>query len=240
MKPILFFLGLMALSCSSCRWMNYKQIKGNGVMRSESRSISHAQRIKLEGSYDVEITQGPATSLKVEADENILPYILTAEENGYLRIRSKDHVSISSANNIKVFITTDKLEELHLSGSGNIIGKNKFTAGNKLTLKIAGSGDINMEVNTPDITADITGSGTITLKGETKNQTVHISGVGDYNADELKAESAKIKIAGSGNVKVFADMNLDVSIAGVGSVYYKGNPTIKQHVAGSGEVKKIE
>ena len=240
MKRILFLLALVAITCSSCNFLGFRRIKGNGVLSTVTRDINNAQNIKLAGSYDVEMTQGPVTSVKVEADENIIPYIITREEGGYLVIKSRNNVSFSSEHNIKIYITTNKLEKLHLAGSGNIIGKNKFTGGNKLELKIAGSGDIKMDVNTPDIEADIAGSGSITLSGETKDERIKISGVGDYNADQLKAESANIKIAGSGNVKVFADMNLDVSIAGVGSVYYKGAPSIKQHIAGSGEVKKIE
>jgi hypothetical protein len=240
MKRILFFLALVAITCSSCNWMGFRRIKGNGIITTVTRDINRAENIKLAGSYDVEITQGPVTSVKVEADENIIPYIITREEGGYLVIKSRDNVSFSSEHDIKIYITTNKLEKLHLAGSGNIIGKNKFTGGNKLELKIAGSGDIKMEVNTPDIEADIAGSGSMTLSGETKDERIKISGVGDFNADQLKAESANVKIAGSGNVKVFADMNLDVSIAGVGSVYYKGSPSIKQHIAGSGEVKKIE
>jgi len=240
MKPIFLFLAVLALACTSCRWMGYKRIKGNGVITTLDRNIHFAERIKLAGSYDVEVTQGPTTSVKVEADENIQPFIITNDEDGFLVIKTKDHVSLSTDHGIKIYITTNKLEQLFLAGSGNIIGKNKFTGGNKLTLKIAGSGDMQMEVNTPEIAAEIAGSGTITLKGETKDETIHISGVGNFYADELKAENAKIKIAGSGDVKVFADATLDISIAGVGSVYYKGAATVKQHVAGSGEVKKIE
>ncbi len=227
------------MTFSSCR-MGYKRVKGNGDVRTEDRNITRAERIKLRGSYDVEITQGPVTSVKVEADDNILPFIFTSQEDGFLLIKSKEHVNFSTDNPIKIYITTAKLEQLQLSGSGNIIGKNKFTGGDKLTLKISGSGSMDLEVNTPSIDGDISGSGSITLKGETKDQKVHISGVGDYNADDLKSETTKVRIAGSGNVKVFADANLDVNIAGVGSVYYKGNPTIKQNVAGSGEVKKID
>ncbi len=240
MKRIFIFLALTLVVCSSCRWMNYKRIKGNGNIITQDRTVTNAQRIKLSGSYDVEITQGPVTSLKVEADDNILPYILTNQEDGMLVIRSKDHINLSTEHNIKVFITTNKLEQLHLSGSGNIIGMTKFTGGDKLTLRIGGSGDMKLEINTPHIDANISGSGSMTLKGETQDQKIQISGVGDYNADELKSESAVVKIAGSGNVKVFADANLDINIAGVGSVFYKGNATVKQHVAGSGEVKKIE
>lgn len=240
MKHILLFLTVIMLTATSCRWFGYKRVVGNGNLETQDRPVERAERIKLAGSYDVEITQGPTTSVKVEADENILPFILTRSEDGFLIIKSKDHVSLSTDNTIKIFITTPKLEQVNLAGSGNIIGKSKFTGGDKLTLKIAGAGDMKMEVNTPSIEAEIAGSGSMTLTGETRDQRIRISGVGDYIGEALKSENAVVKIAGSGNVKLFAAAKLDVNIAGVGSVFYKGSPAVKQHVAGSGEVKKLE
>lgn len=240
MKHILLFLTVIMLTATSCRWFGYKRVVGNGNLETQNRPIQRAERIKLAGSYDVEITQGPITSVKVEADENILPYILTRSEDGFLIIKSQDHISLSTDNTIKIFITTPKLEQVNLAGSGNIIGKSKFTGGDNLTLKIAGAGDMKMDVNTPSIEAEIAGSGSMTLTGETRDQRIRISGVGDYIGEALKSENAVVKIAGSGNVKLFAAATLDVNIAGVGSVYYKGSPAVKQHVAGSGEVKKLE
>lgn len=240
MKRILFFLIVMTITSMSCRWMKYKRIQGNGNILTQERQVSRAERIKLQGSYDVEITQGPLTSVKVEADENILPYILTSNEGGSLVIKSKGNVNLVATRSLKIFITTPRLEEVHLAGSGNVTGKSKFTEGNKLNLSISGSGDMRMELNTPELTATISGSGSMTLQGETKNENIRISGVGDYNADALKAENAKVRIAGTGDVKVYADMTLDVNIAGGGSVFYKGNATVKQHVSGVGEVKKIQ
>ena len=240
MKRICFFLATVIIIFASCRQMGYKRIKGNGNITTEDRNINRAERIKLSGSYDVEITQGSITSVKVETDENILPFIITSEEDGFLLIKSKGHVNLTATHTIKVYIITAKLEQIQLTGSGSIIGKTKFTEANKLTLKISGSGDIQMDLNAPDIIADISGSGSMTLTGETKNETIHISGVGDYNAEGLKAENAKVRIAGTGDVKVFAEVSLDVNIAGGGSVYYKGAATVKQRVAGVGEVKRIE
>jgi len=240
MRPILFFLAAIILTGSSCRWTGYKRIKGNGNISSQERSVSRAEKIILKGSYDVEITQGPVTSVKVEADENILPFILISENDGSLVIKSKEHVNLSPTNPIRIYITTSKLEQIQLSGSGNIIGKNKFTGGDKLILKISGSGDIQLEVNAPEVRAEISGSGSMTLQGETQNENITIAGVGDYNADGLKAENAKVSIAGSGDVKVFAENKLDINIAGSGSVFYKGAATVKQHVVGSGDVKKME
>lgn len=240
MKQVLLLLCLPLLLLSSCRWMGYKTIHGNGNLETETRNIRHAYRIKLAGSYDVEITQGPVTTVKVEADENLLPFILTTESGGVLSIKSKNHVNLSSQHGIRVYITTDKLEEIQLAGSGNIIGKSRFTGGDKLKLQIAGSGDMQLEVNTPSLESEIAGSGTLTLTGETRDQRIQISGVGDYKASDLKSENATVRIAGSGDVKVFAANSLDIRIAGVGSVFYKGDPKIKQSVSGSGEVKRIE
>ena len=73
-----------------------------------------------------------------------------------------------------------------------------------------------------------------------KESKIEIAGNGNYSAENLKAESATIHIAGSGDARLFADSTLDINIAGVGNVYYKGNPTLSQHVAGSGKIKKID
>lgn len=233
---LLTFLVLIA----SCCLFGCRHIKGNGIITTETRHITNASRVKLAGSFDVEIIQGANTSVEVEGDENILPHIITREENGYLVIKSEDHISYSSTGDIKIHITTPRLEEALLAGSGNITGKGKFIGADKLKLKIAGSGDIRMEVNTPTIESEIAGSGSITLSGETRDESIKIAGVGNYHAENLKSENAKVKIAGSGDVNVFAASQLDVNIAGSGSVNYKGNPAIKQKMAGSGEIKKID
>ena len=82
--------------------------------------------------------------------------------------------------------------------------------------------------------------GSLQLTGETRDAKIQISGVGDCNASNLKAENATVKIAGSGDVKIFADNKIDVTISGIGSVYYRGEAMVTQKVSGSGEVKRLE
>ncbi len=231
---------IVLLTSTSCRWMGYKQIKGNGIIITQEREVKKAQRIKLSGSFEVELTQGPVTSVKVKTDENIQPFIFVNENDGLLFIKTKEHVTLKSANPVKILITSSQIDEVHLSGSGTITGKNKFTGSNKFSLSISGSGDAMIEINTPEIIANISGSGTIKLSGETQKETIKISGVGDVFAEEMKSENAIITILGSGEVKAFADVSMDIRVSGSGSVYYKGAAVIKQHISGSGEVKKIE
>jgi len=225
---------------SSCIFIDSESVKGNGIISVETRKGLNAHRIRLAGFMDVELTQGSGTEVKVEADENLQQYIITEMEDDVLVIKMRSNIRFINSERLKIYITTDRLEQITLSGSGNIVGTNKFTGSDRLKLRVSGVGDLKLDLNTPELEAEISGSGSLVLSGETKDARIQINGVGDCNAETLKAENATVKIAGSGDVKVFADTNLDVTIRGVGSVYYKGAATVSQKISGSGEVKRLE
>lgn len=237
---ILLVIFAMQITAASCIFIDSKSVKGNGIISVEERKGLNAHRIKLAGFMDVELTQGSSTEVKVEADENLQQYIITEMEDGILVIKMRSNIRFINSERLKIYITTDRLEQLTLSGSGNITGTNKFTGSEHLKLRVSGVGDLKLNFNTPELEAEISGSGSLVLSGETKDAKIQINGVGDCNAETLKAENATVKIAGSGDVKVFADANLDVTIRGIGSVYYKGAATVSQKINGSGEVKRLE
>ncbi|MFX8860544.1 hypothetical protein ABTM70_20815, partial [Acinetobacter baumannii] len=62
MKKI-FVILLILSAFTSCQLILGEHIHGNGNYKSETRSISSAQKIKLAGDFDVDITQSDNTSL---------------------------------------------------------------------------------------------------------------------------------------------------------------------------------
>lgn len=237
-------IALLAIVCTvftlpSCDFINMETIHGNGHIATETRNISSAEDIEAHSFFDVVIVHGSTPSVKIEADDNLIPYILTNNEGGKLVIRTRDHVGLKSDNKIKVYVTTDKVEGISLSGSGNVTGDDKLNGGDQLKLHISGSGNIKLSVNTPSVEAGISGSGSIELNGETKDTKITITGSGDYKAQDLQAENAEVHITGNGNVNVAASVKLNVHITGSGDVYYKGSPSIEQHITGSGSIKQM-
>lgn len=239
MRSFLVALAILFMAVS-CVFIDRETVSGSGNITVEERRGLTAHRIKLAGFMDVELTQGSGTAVKVEADDNLQPYIITEMDEGVLVIKMKSNIRFINSERLKIYITTDRLEQLTLSGSGNITGTNKFTGADHLKLRVSGVGDLQLDLNTPELEAEISGSGSLALSGETKDAKIQINGVGDCNAATLKAENATVKISGSGDVKLFADNRLDVTIRGVGSVYYKGSATVSQKISGSGEVKRLE
>ena len=224
----------------SCDFIHMETIHGNGNMSSENRNISEASRIKSRGSFDVKIVQGSTPSIKIEADANLIPYILTDMEDGALVIHTKDHVGLSSDHKITVYVTTDKVEEVEVNGSGDVTADAKIAGGDHLKLGIYGSGNMKLDVNTPKTESTIAGSGDITLTGETKDSKIEIDGNGNYKAEDLQSENTEVHINGSGNARLACSVKLEIHIAGSGDVYYKGSPSITQHVAGSGNIQQIQ
>ena len=239
MKKFLPALIITALF-ASCFNPLRKTIDGDGNVSTTERNLSSFKNIKCEGSYDVEVSLGSPSSIKIETDGNLQSYILTDVNGDNLDIHTKNDLNLKPSQKIKLIIVTDKLEGFKLSGAGSIKSTNKITGGDHLDLDISGSGDMHFDVNTPNVDASISGTGDIYVSGEAKDSKIDIAGNGNFHAEDLKTENTKIKIAGSGDADVFADGSLDINIAGVGNVNYKGNASVSQNVAGSGKIKKIE
>ncbi len=236
-KCLQFSLAIIFLS--GC-YVNGEKIKGNGNTSSETRSVSSADRIESMGSFNIEIIEGSTPSVRIEGESNLIPYIITENTDGLLRIRVKKGYNIQTSRPLKIYVTTPKLELVSLAGSGDVKGSSKFSGASELELNIAGSGNISLEVNTPEINADIAGSGDINLVGETRDLSIDIAGSGNFEGMNMKSENVNISIAGSGDVNVFADKKLDVDIAGMGDINYKGNAVVTKSIAGSGKINKVE
>lgn len=234
-----YLLVFSSLFMFSCR-MTDKTIEGNGKIVTQNRVVQKAEKIELSGNFDVEITQADQTTVSIDADENLQSFIVINESDNKLVFKEKKNYQLKSEFPIKIRISTPKLSKISLKGSGAVIGKNKFTGMDKLLLSLSGSGKMDLALNSPAIEVDIAGVGSMVLAGETKNAEFNIAGSGDCDATQLKTENTKVKVAGVGTIKVFADVLLDVNVAGSGSVYYKGAATVKQKIAGIGSIKKLD
>lgn len=240
MRKLYLLIPVFILLLGSCENMFHKTVNGNGNVTTEQRHVNRADRIKSYGSFDIVIVQGTTTSLKVEADENLMQYIVTENRDGALIVKARDNYNLRSDNPIKITVTTNELEEIEAAGSGNVRGEGKFTGRDHLKISVAGTGNVDLNVNTPEIDSHIAGTGNITLSGETRDSKIDIAGMGDYNAENLMSEEVEIHIAGSGNTRVYAENKLEVHIAGSGDVFYKGNANVSQDIAGSGKISKID
>jgi carbon monoxide dehydrogenase subunit G len=193
--------------------------------------------LRTSGSIDIEVMNDENQTVRVEADDNILPYIITRVDDGMLDVRYRSNMMFNNTH-VKVYVSAPLLKKIIVGGSGSIISKDVLKEQDEIEFKVSGSGDINAIVDAPSITAGIGGSGTISLHGKTKNFSCSIGGSGDVKCKDLLSESTNVSISGSGTAHVFASVHLVAKVSGSGDIYYSGNPSSPEiHTSGSGSVE---
>lgn len=238
MKYLPIAVVLLATIAFSCVWNN-KNVKGNGNVITDRRDLSGFTKVRQNGSFDVYLANGPF-EIKVEAEENLLPYILTEISGSQLRIRTADDIRLKSTKTIKIYITAPEIEEVQSAGSGDIYSVSTLQHPDKISFVTTGSADMEVQVDAPNVKTEITGSGNIEIAGQTKNYRAEITGSGDIQAKDLKSEEAVVDIRGSGNASVFASVKLTVDVAGSGDVTYRGSvQQVNSNMRGSGTLKKL-
>jgi hypothetical protein len=239
LKKITFVLLTIIVSTSSNAqnwWGKSKTIKGNGNIVTVKRTTSTYNGISVGGSFDVILVKGKEGEIKIEGEENIIPYLETEVSGNTLQVKYKKNTNISTRKKLTVTIAYEDLDMISLGGSGNINGKNLIKA-NDLKVSLGGSGNIALEIDADEISADIGGSGNIKLTGNSNELTSSIAGSGNIKAYDLETEILVATIAGSGSIKTTVKKEIKAKVAGSGSIYYKGNPKyIDTKSVGSGDV----
>jgi hypothetical protein len=230
--PILLILGMFGLSACGLN-----VVRGSGNVVSESRQVSNFDSIAFSGSGDVIITQGDAEGIKIEAEDNLIPYIRTEVRGKTLHIYfdPRDLVMVHANKVMRFHVSMKQVVGLDLSGSGTIYSESVTT--DNLDINISGSGETTIDNLKADrLAIDISGSGKCKLTGGVTTEKLVISGSGNCNSSALSSKDVTINVSGSGKAMVMAADNLDVSISGSGDVLYSGHPQISQKITGSGKI----
>lgn len=117
-------------------------LEGNKVLIKETRNPGQFHAIHILGNYNVHLSQDSIFDVSVEAEQNLVPYIITRVNSGILIIKSRDNRCLRTHKPITIYVKSPDIEELNIFGSG------KFESDSldldELELNIEGSGDMSI------------------------------------------------------------------------------------------------
>jgi hypothetical protein len=210
---------ITCLLCTNC--VVEKGIQGSGNVITEIRKAEPFNQIKIDGIFNIYLSQGEEESIKVEADDNLLEYIKTDIKDHGLFIDFTSSKGIQKSAKLNIYITLTNINLLELEGIGSVSCLTDLNL-NKLKLINSGIGSIN-------------------LKGKASEVYMKNSGIGKIKATEFEVAYLKVKASGVGSVKVNATKEISVNLSGVGNVYYTGEPELKDiDIDGIGKFRQIK
>lgn len=210
---------------------------GSGIVKSQTREVSDFHAIEIEYPAQITITQGEAVSVKIEAEDNILPGLITQVKNGTLNIsyKSDDGKHVNPTKAVKITIVVKDLDDVQFASAGELSINGLKTDALDFSLNGAGKVAIN-DITTKILKLDLSGAGSLEATGTADSLDLNISGFGSFEGADLHSQTASINISGAGSATAWADDELDANVSGAGSINYYGSASVTKNVSGVGSI----
>jgi hypothetical protein len=238
-KIPLILISLITLACllpvflTSCFGI---QVIGSGKVISEERQVSGINSISIGSSMNLFIEQTGSESVRIEADDNVIPYVTTQKTGGELAIRLKS-VSFGSINPINCYVTVKDLSKIKVSSSATVKCDDLKTENFSIEMASSSKGTLIVHVTKLDL--NIGSSADLTLSGEAVSQDIKLGSSGKLEAYNLVSKDCKIVAQSSGYANINVSEKLDAQVSSSAHVNYKGDPEINSKISSSGSLNKV-
>lgn len=213
-KTLLAILLFSTLSLLGCSCTYHSQVVGNGDTIEKTFSVSEFSVVDASHAFDIKVSVGKETSVRIETDENIMEYVKISVDNNTLYLSTKSNKNIRGS--IKAFITTPSLNGANLSGACKI--------------EVEG-------IETSKFSIDMSGACKGTFSGNTEKLDVNLSGATKINTVDLKATDVIVDVSGASKCDIYSSSSINADASGASKIVIYGDPpNVKTDVSGASKI----
>lgn len=213
MKSLPYTLLLVVLTFLACDDDN--NLRGSGNVITEARDHFGFRRIDVEDALNFTVTFGPAHSVVVRADDNLIDRLQTSSSGDLLRVG----LASGSYNNatFEITIVTPELVELVQSDatSGSVSG---FLGVDRLRLEVNDASNLEFE-------------------GSTSTLELICEDASRIRAFDLTAANAEVRVRDASNVELTVTNELTGQVRDASTLSYRGQPSIDVSVSDASQLR---
>ena len=229
-------------------------VRGSGNLTASTKTLPDFHAVSA--SRGVEVIIGGTDKVVIEADDNVLEYVVAEVENGILGITISDEVSLRNANVTVRIPNNGKIEALHASSGAEIRTESALKASDldlrlssaaaliaalkaeRCTIRLASGAVMKAAVDfgTCDIRLS-SGSGA-RLAGRADSMDAALSSGSELNAFELETRTCEVAVSSGAEAEVNCSGALTAWVSSGASVEYKGDCSVDKQVGSGGTVRK--
>jgi len=193
-------------------------VLGSGRVVTEVRSVEGFDAIALSGAGSLIIEQTGFESLEVEAEDNVMPWVVTEVRGGRLSLGLAPGADVASHRSIVYRLSVRNLEAIEASGASRI----ELTGvdGERLWLSLSGSS-------------------VASISGSVDRLELHLSGASLFGASELYSRVAFASLSGVCQGRIRVSDRLEAHASGGSVLEYLGDPVVVSSVSGGSVVRRV-
>jgi hypothetical protein len=232
-------------------------VSGSGNVIEKNLDNTGFNRLEISNVLKVEISQAAGYSININADDNIMDYLVVSQSGETLRLGLKQGYNYRSFTAV-ASITMPELDRLVMSGAtgGTVRGfdsSNDMYIGvsgasylsvsglmlDELRIEVSGVGTLEGYLTAGDVEFQVSGASSLTLSGSAENLDASVSGASRMSLDDFAAHDVDISVSGASTAVVNMDGTLDADISGASKLYYIGEPVMGDiNVSGASSMDK--
>ncbi|MGL4909156.1 MAG: head GIN domain-containing protein [Bacteroidales bacterium] len=229
MKHHLFYLlcTVLLLSCN-------KEISPSGNIVSHNMPFTNFSSIELNSGLQAIFTKDTVEDIRLEANENIHPYIEAFQKGEKVVFQRKDDIQFSSTVKVNIYISTRHLTQLTLSG-GSCAWANTVFPTEAIKVNLSGGSVFRADLAVERLDANLSGGSRVELRGTSHEFTIDASGGSKFESYDFVVNRLNCTMSGGSIGKCTINKSLIGSLSGGSTLHYKGGfEYIPQNVVLSG------
>lgn len=239
-----------------------------GNVVTETYSIkSNYTAISITNVIEVVLLDAPKNSIRVEADERLMPYLQIVVKNGVLvlnfddqrgeveRLRKRnlnlaDTRVYVSARGVDTFTASGMSEfeadipiaasTITISASGMSSIDFERVECKTISLSISGKTEVDAQVQADKCDLSVSGMSEVDLEGRTDRLSLRLSGMSEVSLDELHARTAKVSVSGMSSAEVYASESITGGVSGMSDLTTFGSANVNVSTSDGSSHKHVK
>ncbi|HET7788376.1 MAG TPA: head GIN domain-containing protein [Myxococcales bacterium] len=223
---------LIALLSAACA---HESVRGNGRTTRELRDLPRFDSVAVHSGIRAEVEIGPQAPVQVDADENLLPLVVTEVADGTLSIRFRYDTSVSSEQPVRVRVRIPAVHRLDATGGAGL--RAELEPGQDLEVHSSGGSEVRVRgLNASLLSVSGSGGARVQLSGAADTVRLRISGGTRVRAASLAARAVNVHGSGGASAEIRASGVVRGSLSGGSNVHVLGRASSRVSTSGGSSV----
>jgi Putative auto-transporter adhesin, head GIN domain len=233
----IIYFSFLLLIFNACNLVT-NTVPAKGPIKKVDKTITDFSSIALSSGLDLEITMGTTESVSVEANDDILKYIIVEKKGSSLVMKKEDGINFERSAKVKIYVTAKQLDALSCSGSSSITCTNTIQA-DKMDIAISGGGNIDATLSCKTLATALSGGSNLKLKGIVADYSLAASGSSEIEGYDMVVTNFTGEMSGSSTANITINGNITVAASGGSTIRYRGAGVISaKSLSGGSEIIK--
>lgn len=261
MKRILVIITALAVTFSSVACVNVgkstRKLSGSGNLITKTIDLPDYTSIVAGRIVDVVITNTSSDKIYIQADDNVMDYVVITSRNGELKCTIDPKINSIQSCKVEIRIPNNgKITRLEANASADITTtgivtckdlsieahssadiEGRFRAG-KCSIEAHSSADVDIELEADDVTVEAHSSAKVELRGSARSCNASLHSAADFEALRFAVENYEISASSAAAAEVNCSGLLKATASSAGSIEYTGDCRVESQTSSAGSVSK--